>query len=148
MWRNVGALSVISRQKRLAPDQAPSACQAVRVRVLIPVQELGLTMGSHTSFASTMRAQNRMPDLRGRPLSFLFGYIRRHPAGHVTVLLSVLVAVACSVSTQYGLKYLIDIVSLGREAAGARVWQAFALLCGLVAADNLSWRVGGYAAHR
>jgi ATP-binding cassette subfamily B protein len=148
MWRNVGALSVISRQKRLAPDQAPPACQAVRVRVLIPVQELGLTMGSHTSFASTMRQQNRMPDLRGRPLTFLFGYIRRHPAGHVTVLLSVLVAVACSVSTQYGLKYLIDIVSLGREAAGARVWQAFALLCGLVAADNLSWRVGGYAAHR
>ncbi|HET6609913.1 MAG TPA: ABC transporter ATP-binding protein [Rhodopila sp.] len=105
-------------------------------------------MGSHTSFASTMRTQNRMPDLRGRPLSFLFGYIRRHPAGHVTVLLSVLVAVACSVSTQYGLKYLIDIVSLGRDAAGTQVWQAFALLCGLVAADNLSWRVGGYAAHR
>src|SRR4051794_41030250 len=105
-------------------------------------------MGSNTSFASTVRTQNRIPDLRGRPLAFLFAYVRRHPAGHLTVLLSVIVAVVCSVSTQYGLKYLIDIVSLGRDAAGARVWQAFALLCGLVAADNLSWRVGGYAAHR
>src|SRR6202012_659605 len=35
-----------------------------------------------------------------------------------------------------------------QQAAGNKVWIAFALLCGLVAADNLSWRVGGYAAHR
>jgi ATP-binding cassette subfamily B protein len=86
--------------------------------------------------------------MRGRPLAFLFSYIRYHPAGHLTVLLSVAVAVTCSVSTQYGMKYLIDIVAAGRDAAGSKVWTAFALLCGLVAADNLSWRVGGYAAHR
>ncbi|HEX2942764.1 MAG TPA: ABC transporter ATP-binding protein [Rhodopila sp.] len=89
-----------------------------------------------------------LPALRGRPLRFLFSYIRRHPAGHLTVLLSVIVAVACSVSTQYGLKHLIDIVAAGRDAAGNRVWGAFGLLCGLIAADNLSWRIGGYAAHR
>ncbi len=59
-----------------------------------------------------------------------------------------LVAVTCSVSTQYGMKHLIDIVATGREAAGNQVWYAFALLCGLVAADNMAWRVGGYAAHR
>jgi ATP-binding cassette subfamily B protein len=88
------------------------------------------------------------PALRGRPLAFLFAYFRRHPAGHLTVLLSVLLAVTCSVSTQYGMKYLIDIVAMGRDAAGSKVWAAFAVLCGLVAADNLSWRVGGYAAHR
>ncbi|MDR3533160.1 MAG: ABC transporter ATP-binding protein, partial [Rhodopila sp.] len=64
------------------------------------------------------------------------------------MLLSVIVAVTCSVSTQYGMKYLIDIVATGQQAAGNRVWGAFALLCGLVAVDNLSWRVGGYAAHR
>jgi ATP-binding cassette subfamily B protein len=88
------------------------------------------------------------PALRGRPLAFLFSYIGRHPAGHLTVLLSVLVAVTASVSTQYGMKYLIDIVAAGQQAAGNAVWGAFAVLCGLVAADNLSWRVGGYAAHR
>jgi ATP-binding cassette subfamily B protein len=59
-----------------------------------------------------------------------------------------IVAVTCGVSTQYGMKYLIDIVATGQQAAGNKVWTAFALLCGLVAADNLSWRVGGYAAHR
>ena len=89
-----------------------------------------------------------LPSLRGRPLAFLYNYIKRHPAGHLTILLSVVVAVTCSVSTQYGMKHLIDIVAAGREAAGNQVWWAFALLCGLVAADNLSWRVGGYAAHR
>ena len=89
-----------------------------------------------------------LPNLRGRPLAFLFNYIRRHPSGHLTILLSVVVAVTCGVSTQYGMKHLIDIVATGREAAGNQVWSAFALLCGLVAADNVSWRVGGYAAHR
>src|SRR6202000_1198390 len=43
---------------------------------------------------------------------------------------------------------LIDIVSAGPAAAGDKVWGGFALLCVLVAADNLSWRIGGYAAHR
>nr|WP_294519853.1 ABC transporter ATP-binding protein [uncultured Rhodopila sp.] len=89
-----------------------------------------------------------LPSLRGRPLAFLYNYIKRHPAGHLTILMSVIVAVTCSVSTQYGMKHLIDIVAAGRDAAGNQVWWAFALLCGLVAADNLSWRVGGYAAHR
>jgi hypothetical protein len=100
------------------------------------------TVGTIVSNAETF------PALRGRPLAFLFSYLRRHPAGHLTVLLAVLVAVTCSVSTQYGMKYLIDIVATGRDSAGGKVWVAFALLCGLVAADNLSWRVGGFAAHR
>jgi ATP-binding cassette subfamily B protein len=89
-----------------------------------------------------------LPALRGRPIAFLFHYVRGHKTGHLTVLISVLLAVACSVSTQYGMKNLIDIVSQGREAAAAKLWWGFALLCGLVAADNLMWRVGGYAAHR
>lgn len=86
--------------------------------------------------------------LRRRPLGFLFSYARRHPGGHLIVLLSVIAAVTCAVSTQYGMKYLIDIVASGRDAAGNKVWIAFALLCALVAADNLAWRVGSYAAHR
>ncbi len=83
--------------------------------------------------------------LRARPLGFLWRYVRRHPWGHATVFLSVLVAVICAVSTQYGLKHLIDIVAAGPSHDG-RVWWAFALLCVLVAADNLLWRVGGWAA--
>jgi ATP-binding cassette subfamily B protein len=81
------------------------------------------------------------------PLRFLLHYVRRHPIGHAVVLVSVLIAVVAAVSTQYGLKYLIDIVSHGPGAAtDSAVWVAFAVLCGLIAADNLMWRVGGRAA--
>ena len=83
--------------------------------------------------------------LRAHPLGFLWNYVCRHPVGHAIVFGAVLVAVVCSVSTQYGLKHLIDIVAGGPSAGGA-VWWAFALLCGLIAADNLLWRVAGWAA--
>ena len=86
--------------------------------------------------------------LRGRPLGFLFRYIRMHPIGHTIVLIAVLLAVVCSVSTQFGMKHLIDVISMGREAGAPLVWSAFGFLCALVAADNLLWRVAGYTAHR
>ena len=89
-----------------------------------------------------------LTNLRSRPLAYLFHYIGGHKAGHLTVLIAVMIAVTCSTSSQYGMKHLIDVVSMGLEAGRPHVWGAFALLCGLVAADNLMWRVGGYAAHR
>ncbi|MEO8714620.1 MAG: ABC transporter ATP-binding protein, partial [Acetobacteraceae bacterium] len=82
-----------------------------------------------------------------RPLAFLLRYARRHAPGHLGVLLAVLAAVVCSVSTQYGLKHLIDIVAAGPRAARP-VWGAFLVLCALIAADNLFWRVGGFVAAR
>ena len=92
--------------------------------------------------------ETTLSGLRGRPFAFLFRYIALHPIGHSVVLVSVLLAVVCSVSTDFGMKHLIDVISLGREAGAPLVWIAFALLCGLVAADNLLWRVAGYTAHR
>jgi ATP-binding cassette, subfamily B, bacterial len=91
---------------------------------------------------------NTLAALRGRPMMFLFRYIRLHPIGHAIVLVSVLIAVSCSVSTQFAMKHLIDVVSMGQKAGEPLVWGAFAVLCALVAADNLLWRVGGYTAHR
>ncbi|MBS0562648.1 MAG: ABC transporter ATP-binding protein, partial [Proteobacteria bacterium] len=86
------------------------------------------------------------PDLRS-PYRFLLHYVRRHALGHATVLTSVVLAVVAAVSTQYGLKHLIDIVSHGPQAAEAgALWVGFGLLCGLIAADNLLWRVGGWVA--
>ena len=71
-----------------------------------------------------------------------------HLVGHAIVLAAVLLAVVCSVSTQFGMKHLIDVVAGGPAAAGTRVWSAFALLCRLSWPDNLLWRVAGYTAHR
>ena len=66
--------------------------------------------------------QNDMPAVRSRPLGFLWRYVSRHPWGHATVFLSVLVAVVCAVSVQYGLKNLVDIVAAGPAKAGTEPW--------------------------
>src|SRR5712664_459449 len=79
-----------------------------------------------------------------RPLAFLFRYARRRPISHSVILIAVLAAVACSVSTQYGVKFMVDSLAVGPGTD--RVWIAFILVVSLVAADNLLWRVAGWIA--
>jgi ATP-binding cassette subfamily B protein len=79
-----------------------------------------------------------------RPLPFIFRYLRLRPLAHGAILAAVLGAVTCSVSTQYGVKFLVDTLSRG---ASAGVWTAFFLLGGLIAADNLLWRLASWIAN-
>jgi ATP-binding cassette subfamily B protein len=91
----------------------------------------------------------RLLKFSGRPLAFLMHFILRHRFLHIVVLTSMLLAVMCSVGTQYGLKHLIDVVAQGPGADTANaVWGAFLLLCVLICGDNMLWRVGGWAAAR
>src|SRR5215472_6609075 len=78
------------------------------------------------------------------PLGFIFRYIRLRPISHVAILGAVLAAVACSVCTQYGVKFLVDTLTAGANAAA---WTAFFLLGSLIAADNLLWRVASWIAN-
>lgn len=71
-------------------------------------------------------------------------YVRRRLFAHVAILTAVLGAVICSVSTQYGVKFLVD--SLSRNLGDEKIWQAFTVLASLLAADNLLWRVAGWIA--
>ncbi len=73
--------------------------------------------------AAEMR-RNDLPRLQAQPIGFLWRYVGRHPWGHATVFVSVLVAVVCAVSVQYGLKNLVDIVAAGPGKDG-RIWGAF-----------------------
>src|SRR3954464_4781510 len=108
MWRKVGSSCV--RNKPSGPGPHPSS------RSMEPAVMAQPAACPAAYLAACLAA------LRGRPLAFLFHYVRGHPVGHTIVLLSVLLAVTCSVSTQYGMKHLIDIVSAGPEAAGQRAW--------------------------
>jgi ATP-binding cassette, subfamily B, bacterial len=81
----------------------------------------------------------------GRPLGFMFRYIRLRPETHLLILIAVVAAVACSVSTQYGVKYLVDTLSGSPVDNG--VWIAFLLLVCLIAADNLLWRLASWVAN-
>jgi ATP-binding cassette subfamily B protein len=81
----------------------------------------------------------------GRPLAFMFRYVRLRPGTHLLILTAVVAAVACSVSTQYGVKYLVDTLSESQVDDG--VWIAFLLLVSLIAADNLLWRLASWVAN-
>ncbi|MFZ0842117.1 MAG: ABC transporter transmembrane domain-containing protein, partial [Xanthobacteraceae bacterium] len=80
-----------------------------------------------------------------RPLAFIARYLRQHPISHAAIAIAVLAAVGCSVTTQFGVKTLVDALSAPAHAS-ASVWMAFALLVSLIAADNLLWRVASWIA--
>ncbi len=77
-------------------------------------------------------------------IRFLGRYVRKRILSHSVVLTSVFAAVGCSVASQYAVKHLVDV--LGTHAPAAHLlWGAVALLLGLVAGDNLLWRLAGWA---
>ena len=80
-----------------------------------------------------------------RPFPFVLRYLRQRLAPHVVILDRVVAAVACSVGTQYGVKYLVDGLSAGPARAGS-VWLAFIFLMSLIAADNFLWRIASWTA--
>jgi ATP-binding cassette subfamily B protein len=79
------------------------------------------------------------------PVRFLLRYVRRRFGSHLVVLLSVLAAVGCAIGSQYGVKNLVDTLG-NRGAPDIELWSAVGLLLGLVAGDNLLWRLGGWVA--
>src|SRR5487761_1375169 len=80
-----------------------------------------------------------------RPIAFFWRYIVKRPIAHAAILLAVLSAVGCSVSQQYGIKFLVDTLAGGPSAP---IWRPFVLLVILIAGDILFWRVGGVIASR
>ena len=79
---------------------------------------------------------------RQRPLAYLFRYIAQRPIAHGVILCAVIAAVACSVSTQYGIKLLVDTLTTQLHSP----WTAFAVLVTLIAADNFFWRLASWVA--
>jgi len=80
-----------------------------------------------------------------RPFAFVFRYVRRRKVPHAAIFGTVVAAVACSVTTQYGVKFLVDRLATGPNADG-RVWLTFLFLVSLIAGDNLLWRVATWTA--
>jgi ATP-binding cassette subfamily B protein len=78
-----------------------------------------------------------------RPLAFSWRFVRRRGLAHAVILTAVALAVICSIFTQYGVKVLVDTLSLPQRSPAA-VWHAFALLVALIAADNLLWRLASW----
>jgi ATP-binding cassette subfamily B protein len=79
----------------------------------------------------------------GRPFSFVGHYLGSRWRSHAAIVAAVAAAVICSVGTQYGVKMLVDSLTLGLSRD---VWLSFLLLCSLIAGDNLLWRAAGWLA--
>ena len=79
-----------------------------------------------------------------RPVAFFVHYLRMRPTSHVLIAAAVLAAVGCSVSTQYGIKFLVDTLSGSGGKDPTHVWIAFSILVSLITADNLLWRVASW----
>jgi ATP-binding cassette subfamily B protein len=89
--------------------------------------------------------QEELTRYADRPLAFLARYIRRRSVAHAAILAAVLLAVGCSIGSQYGLKALVD--ALSGPKTGTAIWGAFALLVVLIGGDNLAWRIAGWLAN-
>jgi ATP-binding cassette subfamily B protein len=64
---------------------------------------------------------------------------------HLIVILAVLCAVGCAIGAQYGVKHLVDVLD-SYGVSSLHLWGAVGLLLGLVAGDNLLWRLAGWVA--
>jgi ATP-binding cassette, subfamily B, bacterial len=82
--------------------------------------------------------------LAERPLAFILRYVRRRPLAHGGILLAVVGAAGCAVSTQYGVKFMVDTLAKGQGSND--IWLAFTLLVALMTADNFLWRAAGWVA--
>ncbi len=88
--------------------------------------------------------QMSLPEYASRGAGrFLLHYVSRRSGSHLVVLGSVLAAVACAVGSQYAVKRLVDTLSAGSPSSFA-LWGAVGILLGLVAGDNLLWRLAGW----
>jgi ATP-binding cassette, subfamily B, bacterial len=76
-------------------------------------------------------------------IGFLARYVRRRFLSHSIVMAAVLTAVGCSVASQYAVKNLVDVLG-SHQPPPYVLWSAVALLLGLVAGDNLLWRLAGW----
>lgn len=85
----------------------------------------------------------------GRPVAFLLRYMRNRAVGHAMVFGSVGLAIGCAVLSSYAVRHLVDIMTAtAHDGPVAAVWQAVAVLAGLIAMDNLGWRIAGWFASR
>jgi ATP-binding cassette subfamily B protein len=83
---------------------------------------------------------------RDRPFAFVLRFVRGRWVAHGVILSAVLAAVCCSVGTQYGVKFLVDTLSIGGER-GDKIWLAFLFLVLLIASDSLFWRIAAWVGH-
>ena len=89
-----------------------------------------------------MRASTATP-LPERAVPFLIRYLSLRPWHFGAMFLLIVGAASCAVAVQYGMKMLVDVMTLG-DRRSEHVWFPFFLFLGLIVVENLFWRLGGW----
>jgi len=89
-----------------------------------------------------MRASTATP-LPERAVPFLIRYVSLRPWHFGAMFLLIIGAASCAVAVQYGMKMLVDVMTLG-DRGSEHVWFPFFLFLGLIVVENLFWRLGGW----
>lgn len=99
----------------------------------------------HSTLSSTPFSTRRpRPPLPTRPVPYLLHYVRARPWHFGTLLLLIVGAASCAVAVQYGMKLLVDAMATTDDRANADVWSPLTLFIGLIALENILWRLGGW----
>jgi hypothetical protein len=144
-FRNTRASSTLCLADTISPNQIFTNANVVRllhsdgdVKFKTAGKPIARNVsGRRLSFSSNGLCSH-MDNLSGyanRPLAFVLHYLRQRLPSHVVILTAVVAAVACSVGTQYGVKFLVDGLAAGPAGSGG-VWLAFIFLMSLITADN------------
>lgn len=83
------------------------------------------------------------PELPAGPIRFLMRYVALRPWHFGTMFVLIVGAASCAVAVQYGMKMLVDVMTLG-DRASDHIWFPFFLFIGLIVVENLFWRLGGW----
>ncbi|WP_122859835.1 ABC transporter ATP-binding protein [Pseudomonas viridiflava] len=91
-----------------------------------------------------MRASTATP-LPERAVPFLIRYLSLRPWHFGAMFLLIVGAASCAVAVavQYGMKMLVDVMTLG-DRRSEHVWFPSFLFLGLIVVENLFWRLGGW----
>ena len=78
-----------------------------------------------------------------RPVPFLWRYVRQRPWLFGILISLILLAAACSVGVQYGMKLIVDAMA-GDDRQSRIVWWSLGLFISLIALESLFWRLSGW----
>ena len=81
--------------------------------------------------------------LPGQPLPFLWRYVRMRPWNFSLLFVLICGGAICAVAVQYGMKLLVDALASG-DRQHADMWTPLGLFLGLIIAENIFWRAGGW----
>ncbi len=77
------------------------------------------------------------------PAQFLLIYIKARAWQFGALACIIVAAGACAVAVQYGMKLIVDAMAT-EDRAAAGVWFPLGLFIGLIAAESMLWRLGGW----